>query len=82
MSRCEFVQSLPAGARILDLGGTALSLRDGALVTMGYPYRFEELRDRRLAAPQRHETYRDSGTAHTTGRERLGPVHYPLPLDD
>jgi SAM-dependent methyltransferase len=76
MSRCEFVQSLPAGARILDLGGTALSLRDGALVTMGYPYRFEELVIVDLPPAQRDQTYRDSGTAHTTVETRLGPVRY------
>ena len=76
MSRCEFVQSLPAGARILDLGGTALSLRDGALVTMGYPYRFEELVIVDLPPAQRDQTYRDSGTAHSTVETRLGPVRY------
>ena len=76
MSRCEFVQSLPAARRILDLGGTALGLREGALVTMGYPYRFDELVIVDLPSAERNETYRDSGTERAQVETRLGRVRY------
>jgi len=76
MSRCEFVQSLPAARRILDLGGTALGLRDGALVTMGYPYSFDELVIVDLPPGERNEPYRDNGTERAAVETRLGTVRY------
>jgi len=76
MSRCEFVQSLPPARRILDLGGTALGLRDGALVTMGYPYSFDELVIVDLPPGERNEPYRDEGTERADVETRLGRVRY------
>jgi SAM-dependent methyltransferase len=75
LSRCDFIRTLPRAARILDLGGTHLNCNDGALVTLGYPYPFDELVIIDLPHDQRHELYATS--------ERLdevlspkGPVRY------
>jgi len=76
MSRCEFIQSLPPARRILDLGGTALGLSEGALVTMGYPYAFDELVIVDLPPSERHEAYMDSKAEHAAVESPLGPVSY------
>jgi 2-polyprenyl-3-methyl-5-hydroxy-6-metoxy-1,4-benzoquinol methylase len=76
MSRCDFIQSLPAARRILDLGGTGQGLSAGALVTMGYPYRFDELVIVDLPPSERHETYQDAGIERASIETRKGPVHY------
>jgi SAM-dependent methyltransferase len=57
-SRCDFVRSLPKASRILDLGGTNLLHDYGALVTMGYPYDFEEIVIVDLPHDERHANYR------------------------
>jgi predicted SAM-dependent methyltransferase len=74
-SRCDFVRLLPRAARILDLGGTDQADDHGALVSMGYPYRFERLVIIDLPSDERHELYgyRASSDAITTP---LGPVEY------
>lgn len=61
-SRCAFVRGLPPARRILDLGGTDLGHEHGAMVTMGYPYRFDELVIVDLPPADRHEIYNRGGT--------------------
>lgn len=58
VGRCQFIQSLPKAARILDLGGTHRGNEYGALVAMGYPYPFEELVIVDLPDELRHPIYR------------------------
>lgn len=74
-SRCDFIRSLPPARRILDLGGTDQGSRDGALVSMGYPYDFEELVIVDLPVELRHELYRSVSEADTVLTHR-GPVRY------
>lgn len=74
-SRCDFVRMLPRGARILDLGGTDQEHPEGALVSMGYPYRFDELVIVDLPHDDRHEIYARSERADTV-TTALGPVRY------
>jgi SAM-dependent methyltransferase len=74
-SRMMFVRSLPAGRRILDLGGTALGNATGALVLMGYPYEFDDLVVIDLPSEERNELYRESD-AHQVTQTTLGPVRY------
>jgi SAM-dependent methyltransferase len=74
-SRMLFVRSLPAGRRILDLGGTALGNATGALVLMGYPYSFDDLVVIDLPSEERNELYQED-TAHQVTQTRLGPVRY------
>jgi SAM-dependent methyltransferase len=57
--RGVFIRSLPRGRRILDIGGAAVGDPSGALVLMGYPYRFDELVIVDLPSEDRHELYRD-----------------------
>ena len=75
LSRMMFVRSLPPGKRILDLGGTALGNATGALVLMGYPYRFDDLVVIDLPSEERNAVYRED-TAHAVTRTALGPVRY------
>ena len=72
--RCEWVRSLPAARRIVDLGGTHLASNEGALVSLGYPYPFEELTIVDLPSDARHVIYQ--GAEHSTVETRLGPVTY------
>jgi predicted SAM-dependent methyltransferase len=72
--RCEWVRSLPRARRIVDLGGTHLSSREGALVSLGYPYHFDELTVVELPSDDRHAIYR--GEQHERVETRLGPVTY------
>ncbi len=74
-SRCLFVRSLPPATRILDLGGTALDRDEGALVTMGYPYSFEEVVIVDLPSEARHELYREDDLRNEV-MTSLGPVRY------
>ncbi len=74
-SRMMFVRSLPAGRRILDLGGTALGNATGALVLMGYPYEFDDLVVIDLPSHERNELYREDD-AHEVTQTGLGPVRY------
>ncbi len=74
-SRMMFVRSLPAGRRILDLGGTALGNATGALVLMGYPYVFDDLVVIDLPSHERNELYREDD-AHEVTQTGLGPVRY------
>jgi SAM-dependent methyltransferase len=76
LSRCQFVQGFPPARRILDLGGTDQSNPEGALVSLGYPYRFELLTIVDLPPDDRHELYRQGTWQRAT--TRLGPVQYEL----
>jgi SAM-dependent methyltransferase len=75
MSRMMFVRSLPPGKHILDLGGTALGNPTGALVLMGYPYRFDDLVVIDLPSDERNELYQEAA-AHSVTSTKLGPVRY------
>ena len=74
-SRCTFVRSLPSARHILDLGGTDLAAAEGAMVTMGYPYRFESLTIVDLPPDERHEIYQAESNAQRVD-SWLGPVFY------
>jgi Methyltransferase domain len=74
-SRCSFVRSLPPARRILDLGGTNLLHDYGAMVVMGYPYRFDELVIVDLLPEDRHPIY-DKGGIRSTIETGLGTVRY------
>ena len=74
-SRCEFVRSLPPGEVIVDLGGTDLGNPEGAMVTMGYPYRFKSLTIIDLPSEDRHDIYKQS-TVNEAIETRMGPVYY------
>jgi ubiquinone/menaquinone biosynthesis C-methylase UbiE len=74
-SRMMFVRSLPAGKRILDLGGTSLGNATGALVLMGYPYPFDDLVVIDLPSDERNELYQED-SAHEVTQTKLGPVRY------
>lgn len=75
LSRCDFVRMLPRAARILDLGGTDQDDPAGSLVSMGYPYRFEELVVVDLPHGDRHALYARGGSDAPVATER-GPVRY------
>ncbi len=74
-SRCAFVRSLPPARRILDLGGTNLQHEHGAMVTMGYPYAFEELVIVDLPPDERHPLYNRGGVRADT-LSHLGKITY------
>jgi len=74
-SRTIFVRSLPRAEHILDLGGTALGTPVGALVLMGYPYRFERLVVVDLPPADRNALYREDPNRAVV-ESALGPVHY------
>jgi SAM-dependent methyltransferase len=75
VSRSEFVRGLPRASRILDLGGTHQGYPDGALVHLGYPYRFDQLLVVDLPAEERHEIYQ-GGSDGGTVQSKLGPVEF------
>jgi SAM-dependent methyltransferase len=74
-SRCAFVRSLPPARRILDLGGTNLQHEHGAMVTMGYPYRFDELVIVDLLPDDRHPLYNRGGVRSDVA-SRQGRITY------
>jgi SAM-dependent methyltransferase len=75
VSRCEFVKSMPKASRILDLGGTHQGFPDGALVHLGYPYRFDHLLVVDLPPEERHKIYR-GGSDGASVQSPLGPVEF------
>ncbi len=75
VSRSEFVAGLPRARRILDLGGTHQGFADGALVHLGYPYRFERLVVVDLPVEERDEIYQ-GGSAGAGVESELGPVEF------
>jgi SAM-dependent methyltransferase len=52
-----WIKILPRANHILDLGGSAAGDKRGALVAMGYPYPFEELKIVDLPLEKRHKIY-------------------------
>lgn len=74
VSRCQFVRGLPPAERILDLGGTDQGDEAGALVSLGYPYRFRRLTIVDLPPDDRHELYQTG--VWRTAETKLGPVDY------
>jgi SAM-dependent methyltransferase len=73
--RSRFVKSLPRAQRIVDLGGTNLGDRRGALLSLGYPYRFESLVIVDLPPDDRHPIYW-SEAQHEVVETGQGPVSY------
>ena len=73
-SRAEFVMSLPPARRIIDVGGSHLTDPWGALVLLGYPYRFEALTVVDLPNEDRHPLYKS--TRYDTVETPKGPVRY------
>lgn len=73
-TRVQWMRSLPAARRILDLGGTATNDERGALLFMGYPHSFDDLVIVELPHDDRHELYQvPEFTALDTPQ---GPVRY------
>jgi len=76
-SRGRFVRSLPPARRIVDIGGSCQGSDRGAMVEMGYPYRFERLTIVDLPSAERHELYQTGDdSARTIVETELGPVDY------
>lgn len=78
-SRSQFVRSLPAAKRILDLGGSDSNPDGspaGALLGLGYPYPFDELVIVDLPMEDRHELYSAHASVRDTIDTPLGPVSY------
>jgi SAM-dependent methyltransferase len=75
VSRCDFVRGMPRALRIIDLGGTHQGYPDGALVHLGYPYRFDRLVVVDLPPGERHEIYR-GGSDGGSVQSPLGPVEF------
>ena len=73
--RGVFIRSLPRARRILDIGGVALGVPYGALVLMGYPYKFEEIVIVDLPSEDRHELYQDD-LSHSSVEVEGGRVSY------
>ncbi|MFP4081393.1 MAG: class I SAM-dependent methyltransferase [Candidatus Aminicenantes bacterium] len=74
-SRCQFIRSLPKASQILDLGGASQHDERGALVNMGYPYKFEELIVVDLPGGE-GAGQRESPSRRNTVQSELGPVRY------
>lgn len=77
-SRGRFVRSLPRAPRIVDVGGSCQGSAQGAMVEMGYPYRFERLTIVDLPSEERHELYRTEDDRSGTVETEMGPVDYLL----
>jgi len=76
-SRGRFVRSLPPARRIVDIGGSCQGSDRGAMVEMGYPYRFERLTIVDLPSEERHELYQTGDdSARSVVKTELGPVDY------
>jgi SAM-dependent methyltransferase len=75
LSRGAFIRLLPRARRILDLGGTALNEPNGAMVSMGYPYVFDELVIVDLPSEDRNALYHEDAVRDTVQSER-GRITY------
>jgi SAM-dependent methyltransferase len=74
-SRIRFVRMLPRACRIVDLGGNSVRDPRGALVSYGYPYRFDSLVVVDLPSPERHVFYQSDHYGDTVDTDQ-GPVSY------
>jgi ubiquinone/menaquinone biosynthesis C-methylase UbiE len=74
-SRSIFVRSLPPAKQILDVGGTAIGSAEGAMVIMGYPYKFDKLTIVDLPFEDRDPLYKEKHKRSVT-KTPLGPVQY------
>ncbi len=75
--RGVFIRTLPRARRILDIGGAALGDPSGALLLMGYPYRFDELVIVDLPSDERHPLYQDdAGPTSTESPQGLVTYRY------
>ena len=75
VGRAAFIRMLPKAKRILDLGGVALGDPRGGLVSMGYPYPFDEIVIVDLPSDDRHALYQENGRYDVVDTDR-GPVRY------
>lgn len=75
VGRCRFIRSLPRARHIVDLGGTNLGDRRGAMVSLGYPYQFESLVIVDLPSAERHAIYRSDENEEVVHTDK-GPVSY------
>jgi len=75
-ARVVMVRQLPRARRIVDLGGGAANIPDGALVYMGYPYDFEQLTIVEPLAEGRHEIYQNIPSGLNEVITQRGPVRY------
>lgn len=74
-ARLTWTRSLPRAGTIVDLGGASTSSPRGALIEMGYPYRFDSLTIIDLPPDERHEEFRSERWPDRVDTE-LGPVRY------
>ncbi|UCC39617.1 MAG: methyltransferase domain-containing protein [Candidatus Aminicenantes bacterium] len=74
-SRCQFIHMLPKASRILDLGGSSQHDDRGALVCMGYPYKFEELIIVDLPSDDSHPIYSSKKDLDVV-QSALGAIRY------
>jgi predicted SAM-dependent methyltransferase len=76
-SRLQVIRQLPQAETIVDLGGSCAGRPEGALVVLGYPYRFRSLSIVELPREQRHAIYTEHcGDYHDVVPTHLGPVRY------
>lgn len=76
-ARTEMVRHwLPQARVIVDLGGGCIGDERGALVSMGYPHRFERLYIVEPPEDERHEIYKDVPDVSRTVETWAGPVEY------
>jgi predicted SAM-dependent methyltransferase len=75
-ARVQMVRQLPKASVIVDLGGGAIGDPRGALVVMGYPYKFEQLSIIEPPPIQRHEIYKDVPDLEKSVQTELGRVSY------
>lgn len=74
-SRREWIRMLPEAERIVDLGGVDLGNPMGALVALGYPYRFDRLQIVDLPTEMRHPDYQSAEIEGVIDTPK-GPVSY------
>lgn len=75
-SRIQWVKSLPKADYILDLGGASKGSKEGALVAMGYPYKFKELTIVDLPLDERHLLYAEGYDTIDTFESSSGKIRY------
>ena len=74
-SRVRFLRGLPKAEIIVDLGGSDQGSDNGAMVQMGYPYRFKKLTIVDLPNSERHKIYQKDSQVRQVSTY-MGPVEY------